>query len=760
TFSVESFVTYRWKDWRLRWQLRQPGLNPCWNPEPANITQPLNFSQICNASYTAKISRCESQNTTHGTKIIQPLNILNEIWQPDAFFKNGIRSSIHKDWVTNEYLAFYDNDGHIGLFSRMSITLMCHFDFHDYPHDQQKCEMLIQSLSYKSDELQFVWCNHMAPPTSKLDQDIFSLPHFTLAEYKHEECNEEYPCVRAVFVLVRHPDFHILHTYVPTVLIVTLSWMSFWIAPDATPARVTLGVTSILTMATQYSQSTKNLPPVSYIKSLDIWMITCMVYVFAALLEFAIVYHVHYRRSQAELLSPTPQSNGPVNPVSQGLGGLAGPRIQRVLKAWREFWKGDTAIDEASRVLFPVTYFSFVVGSLVVCRGLMSTPTPSNSAPPHPQCPPPLRHASPRPPLLRLTPSMTSGLSSITLPQQARTIQVEVKIMMGEGREVWLVPSHVNQQLCTKVYLNPVPSDRFTSTNSRKLARLEMEHYLRRTEVGLVQSPMTVVVQASPTTTTTGTATTHTYGMGNTTTTPTLKQVSAIDLERLLKGDLMTMNLTLNDLLLPPSQPYYQYRGVVGESSSSSSSSGVYEGDNVVMLSNGATIHNHSNLRNIRQISTTTNTNTPSPPPANTTPTPPPANTTPPPATTANSSGGGGNVASKFVNYATNLAKKAAKTAEDAKETVKEGATKAVNATKEAVKDPRETVKDAKETVKDAATKAVNATKEAVNDARETVKDAKEKVKEAATEAVNSAQDTVNAKKAAIAEKTTSVKSK
>ncbi|KAK4287111.1 hypothetical protein Pmani_039810, partial [Petrolisthes manimaculis] len=688
TFSVESFVTYRWKDWRLRWQLRQPGLNPCWNPEPANITQPLNFSQICNASYTAKISRCESQNTTHGTKIIQPLNILNEIWQPDAFFKNGIRSSIHKDWVTNEYLAFYDNDGHIGLFSRMSITLMCHFDFHDYPHDQQKCEMLIQSLSYKSDELQFVWCNHMAPPTSKLDQDIFSLPHFTLAEYKHEECN------------------------------------------------------------------------VSYIKSLDIWMITCMVYVFAALLEFAIVYHVHYRRSQAELLSPTPQSNGPVNPVSQGLGGLAGPRIQRVLKAWREFWKGDTAIDEASRVLFPVTYFSFVVGSLVVCRGLMSTPTPSNSAPPHPQCPPPLRHASPRPPLLRLTPSMTSGLSSITLPQQARTIQVEVKIMMGEGREVWLVPSHVNQQLCTKVYLNPVPSDRFTSTNSRKLARLEMEHYLRRTEVGLVQSPMTVVVQASPTTTTTGTATTHTYGMGNTTTTPTLKQVSAIDLERLLKGDLMTMNLTLNDLLLPPSQPYYQYRGVVGESSSSSSSSGVYEGDNVVMLSNGATIHNHSNLRNIRQISTTTNTNTPSPPPANTTPTPPPANTTPPPATTANSSGGGGNVASKFVNYATNLAKKAAKTAEDAKETVKEGATKAVNATKEAVKDPRETVKDAKETVKDAATKAVNATKEAVNDARETVKDAKEKVKEAATEAVNSAQDTVNAKKAAIAEKTTSVKSK
>lgn len=52
-------------------------------------------------------------------------------------------------------------------------------------------------------------------------------------------------------------------------------------------------------------------------------MITCMVYVFAALLEFAIVYHVHYRRSQAELLSPTPQSNGPVTQVTQVSSGHA-----------------------------------------------------------------------------------------------------------------------------------------------------------------------------------------------------------------------------------------------------------------------------------------------------------------------------------------------------------------------------------------------------------------------------------------------------
>ncbi|KAK8383328.1 hypothetical protein O3P69_011657 [Scylla paramamosain] len=91
----------------------------------------------------------------------------------------------------------------------------------------------------------------------------------------------------------------------------TEGWRQFTSPPPPPPAnvletqaRVTLRVTSVLTMAIQYSQSTKNLPPVSYIKSLDIWMITCMVYVFMALLKFAIVYHVHYRRTQAPPPSP------------------------------------------------------------------------------------------------------------------------------------------------------------------------------------------------------------------------------------------------------------------------------------------------------------------------------------------------------------------------------------------------------------------------------------------------------------------------
>jgi hypothetical protein len=69
-----------------------------------------------------------------------------------------------------------------------------------------------------------------------------------------------------VFKFKRRLGYYLFHTYLPTCLIVIMSWISFWIKPEAVPARVTLGVTSLLTLSTQHANSQKSLPPVSYIK--------------------------------------------------------------------------------------------------------------------------------------------------------------------------------------------------------------------------------------------------------------------------------------------------------------------------------------------------------------------------------------------------------------------------------------------------------------------------------------------------------------
>lgn len=45
----------------------------------------------------------------------------------------------------------------------------------------------------------------------------------------------------------------------------------------------------ILCLATQNTQSQQSLPPVSYVKAIDIWMSSCSVFVFLSLMEFAVV---------------------------------------------------------------------------------------------------------------------------------------------------------------------------------------------------------------------------------------------------------------------------------------------------------------------------------------------------------------------------------------------------------------------------------------------------------------------------------------
>jgi hypothetical protein len=58
-------------------------------------------------------------------------------------------------------------------------------------------------------------------------------------------------CVVVKLHLKRQFEYYLIQTFTPSCLIVVLSWVSFWIDVDAVPARVTLGLLTVLTMTTQ-----------------------------------------------------------------------------------------------------------------------------------------------------------------------------------------------------------------------------------------------------------------------------------------------------------------------------------------------------------------------------------------------------------------------------------------------------------------------------------------------------------------------------
>lgn len=70
------------------------------------------------------------------------------------------------------------------------------------------------------------------------------------------------------FRLVRSVGYYITQVYVPSILIVILSWVSFWLDIEAVPARISLGLLTVLTMTTQSSGARASLPKVSYVKGI------------------------------------------------------------------------------------------------------------------------------------------------------------------------------------------------------------------------------------------------------------------------------------------------------------------------------------------------------------------------------------------------------------------------------------------------------------------------------------------------------------
>ncbi|VDK81296.1 unnamed protein product [Litomosoides sigmodontis] len=99
-------------------------------------------------------------------------------------------------------------------------------------------------------------------------------------------------------LLGRNLGFYLMNIIIPSMLIVTISWVSFWLNREASPARVGLGVTTVLTMTTLITTTNNAMPKVSYIKGLDVFLNFCFVMVFASLIEYAVVSYMNKKLAQ------------------------------------------------------------------------------------------------------------------------------------------------------------------------------------------------------------------------------------------------------------------------------------------------------------------------------------------------------------------------------------------------------------------------------------------------------------------------------
>uniref|UniRef100_A0A8C5JVG0 Gamma-aminobutyric acid type A receptor gamma3 subunit n=1 Tax=Junco hyemalis TaxID=40217 RepID=A0A8C5JVG0_JUNHY len=224
-------------------------------------------------------------------------NMVGLIWIPDTIFRNSKTAEAH--WITtpNQLLRIW-NDGKILYTLRLTINAECQLQLHNFPMDEHSCPLIFSSYGYPKEEMIYRWRKNSVEAADQKSWRLYQFDFMGLRNTSEivKTSAGDYVVMTIYFDLSRRMGYFTIQTYIPCILTVVLSWVSFWIKKDATPARTALGITTVLTMTTLSTIARKSLPRVSYVTAMDLFVTVCFLFVFAALMEYATLnyYSKHF----------------------------------------------------------------------------------------------------------------------------------------------------------------------------------------------------------------------------------------------------------------------------------------------------------------------------------------------------------------------------------------------------------------------------------------------------------------------------------
>ena len=188
--------------------------------------------------------------TEPNARIFLTPGVVSNLWMPHTFIANslGTMSVSEASLVTYEV----NRKKQITVHYRMSLRLSCNFDLSFFPHDTQVCDVIIESREFNETQLFsfFLICVSLETNTKaavNYTWQDFSLVHkesarFQMEHLKTEYCENtrgsEFSCLRASFAMHRRLGYYAIRVYGPSIIVVVMTFVGFWMPIQGLPARV------------------------------------------------------------------------------------------------------------------------------------------------------------------------------------------------------------------------------------------------------------------------------------------------------------------------------------------------------------------------------------------------------------------------------------------------------------------------------------------------------------------------------------------
>nr|XP_012146841.1 PREDICTED: gamma-aminobutyric acid receptor subunit epsilon isoform X9 [Megachile rotundata] len=203
-------------------------------------------------------------------EFLNAIHHYDDIWLPDTYF---IMHGDFKDPLIPVHFALriYRN-GTVNYLMRRHLILSCQGRLNIFPFDDPLCSFAIESISYEQTAITYVWKNdegtlRKSPSLTSLNAYLIKNQTITcpikvswradgqiMVDYEDEfdefgdsKCSlcqrrfEEqgnYSCLKVDLIFTRDRAFYFTTVFIPGIILVTSSFITFWLEWNAVPARV------------------------------------------------------------------------------------------------------------------------------------------------------------------------------------------------------------------------------------------------------------------------------------------------------------------------------------------------------------------------------------------------------------------------------------------------------------------------------------------------------------------------------------------
>lgn len=209
---------------------------------------------------------------------------LDQVWNPRIQIVN--QQFVRK---TFDDVVDVSPNGTVTFRQRYNGTFASPMNLRDFPLDRHQFQIQVVAPGYGPDEILFV------PTTEGLTdfrRQQLTVPDFDIgpfevatAPFQLTPQGQVLAGIAGTFSGSRKLGYYIGKAFVSVAIIVFMSWVVFWISPQNIGPRLSVSVTSMLTLIAYRFLLGQSLPPVSYLTRLDYFLLGCTLLVFAALVE-------------------------------------------------------------------------------------------------------------------------------------------------------------------------------------------------------------------------------------------------------------------------------------------------------------------------------------------------------------------------------------------------------------------------------------------------------------------------------------------